>query len=94
MKFIVDSNVGRLARWLRIAGFDTVFIGIETPNEESLAECNKLQNQDRDLVASVKIIQNRGLEVQRRFSWLIRVGIMKCWTLTRMASVSGHTGPG
>jgi uncharacterized protein with PIN domain len=26
MKFIVDSNVGRLARWLRIAGFDTVFI--------------------------------------------------------------------
>ena len=25
MKFIVDSNVGRLARWLRIAGFDTVF---------------------------------------------------------------------
>jgi uncharacterized protein with PIN domain len=26
MKFIVDSNVGRLARWLRIAGFDTVFV--------------------------------------------------------------------
>jgi uncharacterized protein with PIN domain len=26
VKFIVDSNVGRLARWLRIAGFDTVFI--------------------------------------------------------------------
>lgn len=26
MKFIVDSNVGRLARWLRIAGFDTIFI--------------------------------------------------------------------
>ncbi len=26
MRFIVDSNVGRLARWLRIAGFDTLFI--------------------------------------------------------------------
>jgi hypothetical protein len=26
MKFIVDSNVGRLARWLRIAGFDTMSI--------------------------------------------------------------------
>ena len=25
MRFIVDSNVGRLARWLRIAGFDTAF---------------------------------------------------------------------
>ena len=26
MRFIVDSNVGRLARWLRMAGFDTLFI--------------------------------------------------------------------
>lgn len=26
MRFIVDANVGRLARWLRIAGFDTMFI--------------------------------------------------------------------
>jgi uncharacterized protein with PIN domain len=26
VRFIVDSNVGRLARWLRIAGFDTVFM--------------------------------------------------------------------
>lgn len=25
MRFIVDSNVGRLATWLRIAGFDTLF---------------------------------------------------------------------
>jgi len=27
------------------AGFDRVFIGIETPNEESLVECNKSQNE-------------------------------------------------
>ncbi|KPK22818.1 MAG: radical SAM protein, partial [Dehalococcoidia bacterium SG8_51_3] len=40
------------------AGFITVFIGIETPNEESLAECAKYQNQHRDLMASVKKIQN------------------------------------
>jgi radical SAM superfamily enzyme YgiQ (UPF0313 family) len=49
------------------AGFSTVFIGIETPNEESLAECNKSQNQNRDLVASVKKMQNHGLEVQGGF---------------------------
>ena len=46
------------------AGFSAVFIGIETPNEESLLECAKLQNRNRDLVASVKKIQNYGLEVQ------------------------------
>jgi radical SAM superfamily enzyme YgiQ (UPF0313 family) len=49
------------------AGFSRVFIGIETPNEASLAECNKNQNTSRDLVASVKTIQNRGIEVMGGF---------------------------
>ncbi|MBC8459670.1 MAG: B12-binding domain-containing radical SAM protein [Deltaproteobacteria bacterium] len=49
------------------AGFSAVFIGIETPNEESLVECNKFTNINRDLVALVKKIQNRGLEVQGGF---------------------------
>lgn len=49
------------------AGFNTVFVGIETPNEESLVECNKLQNRNRDMVASVKRIQNHGMEVQGGF---------------------------
>ncbi len=49
------------------AGFNTVFVGIETPNEESLIECNKSQNQKRDMVASVKKMQNYGLEVQGGF---------------------------
>ncbi len=49
------------------AGFDTVFIGIETPNEESLAECSKKQNMHRDLVQDVKRIQRGGLQVQGGF---------------------------
>ncbi len=49
------------------AGFNRVFIGIETPNEDSLLECHKLQNQNRDLAASVKRIQNYGFEVQGGF---------------------------
>jgi len=49
------------------AGFDQVFVGIETPNEESLAECNKHQNQNRDLIANVRKIQHAGLEVQAGF---------------------------
>ena len=46
------------------AGFDTVFVGIETPNEDSLIECSKTQNKGRDLVESVKRLQRAGLQVQ------------------------------
>ena len=49
------------------AGFDTVFVGIETPDEQSLAECNKKQNRGRNLIESVKCIQRTGLQVQGGF---------------------------
>jgi radical SAM superfamily enzyme YgiQ (UPF0313 family) len=49
------------------AGFDTVFIGIETPNEASLAECGKGQNICRDLIRDVKRIQRFGIQVQGGF---------------------------
>jgi len=49
------------------AGFDSVFIGIETPDTTCLAECNKVQNGNRDLVGSVKRIQRSGLQVQGGF---------------------------
>ena len=49
------------------AGFDNVFVGIESPNEESLIECNKLPNKNRDLLASVKKIHNHGLQVMGGF---------------------------
>ncbi len=49
------------------AGFDAVFVGIETPAEEGLAECNKKQNKNRNLVESVKRIQRTGLQVQGGF---------------------------
>jgi radical SAM superfamily enzyme YgiQ (UPF0313 family) len=49
------------------AGFNQVFIGVESPNEESLVECNKVLNKKRDLIASIKKIQNHGIEVQGGF---------------------------
>ncbi len=49
------------------AGFDTVFIGIETPNEAGLAEAGKCQNQSRNLVEDVKRLQRAGLQVQGGF---------------------------
>lgn len=56
-----------LIRLMVKAGFTKVFIGIETPAEEGLAECNKGQNKNRDLVANVKHLQRSGLAVQGGF---------------------------
>lgn len=49
------------------AGFRMVFVGIETPDEQGLRECNKTQNRGRDLVASVKTLQRAGLNVTGGF---------------------------
>jgi radical SAM superfamily enzyme YgiQ (UPF0313 family) len=57
----------KLMELMTRAGFDTVFIGVETPDTDSLAECNKKQNLHRDLVADVKRIQRAGLQVQGGF---------------------------
>ena len=70
--FLTEASINladdeELMRLMVEAGFQRVFVGIETPNEESLAECHKLPNKNRDLVASVKKIQNHGLEVQGGF---------------------------
>ncbi len=56
-----------LIRMMVDAGFSTVFIGIETPNQESLTECGKNLNTNRDLVEDVKRIQHAGLQVQGGF---------------------------
>ncbi|MEX1276334.1 MAG: B12-binding domain-containing radical SAM protein [Bacteroidota bacterium] len=49
------------------AGFDAVFVGIESPHEGSLAECNKLPNRNRDLIASVRKIHDHRLRVNGGF---------------------------
>lgn len=61
------SDDEELMRMMVQAGFDTVFIGIESPHEESLTECSKVQNKNRDLKSCVKKIQKHGLEVQAGF---------------------------
>ncbi len=70
--FITEASINlsddeELMQLMVKAGFDTVFVGIETPDEDSLIECNKLQNKNRDLISCVKKIQNYGLQVQGGF---------------------------
>jgi len=49
------------------AGFNSIFVGIETPSTESLQECGKSQNLKRNLVTSVKKLQERGFIVSAGF---------------------------
>lgn len=57
----------KLTRAMVEAGFDTVFVGIETPDEASLSESRKTQNLRRDLVADVRKLHRAGLQVQGGF---------------------------
>ena len=56
-----------LVRLMVQAGFKTAFIGIETPHPESLTECGKIQNNQRDMAASVKKLHRQGLIVSGGF---------------------------
>ena len=72
MPFSTEASINladdeELLRLMVEAGFDAVFVGIETPNEDSLTECSKNQNKGRDLLESVKQLQRAGLQVQGGF---------------------------
>jgi radical SAM superfamily enzyme YgiQ (UPF0313 family) len=72
LPFFTEASINladdaELMAQMAAAGFDAVFVGIETPDAAALAECNKRQNQGRDLLADVKRIQRAGLQVQGGF---------------------------
>ncbi len=56
-----------LMRRMRDAGFNMVFVGIETPDKEVLKDMGKSQNVKSDLLEDVKAIQRYGMEVSGGF---------------------------
>lgn len=71
-KFITEASINladdpELVEMMVAAGFHSVFVGIETPDEDSLAECKKTQNKNRNLLESVRFLQNSGLQVMGGF---------------------------
>jgi radical SAM superfamily enzyme YgiQ (UPF0313 family) len=56
-----------LMEMMSAANFYKVFLGIETPNVDSLKECGKMQNVSRNLEEAVKIIQGNGMQVMGGF---------------------------
>src|SRR4051794_9462240 len=70
--YITEASVNlaeddALLQMMEDSGFRRVFLGIETPVEESLKEAQKGQNTRRDLLDSVKKIQSYGMEVMAGF---------------------------
>ncbi|HEX6127035.1 MAG TPA: DUF4070 domain-containing protein [Pyrinomonadaceae bacterium] len=70
--FITEASVNlaeddALLQQMEDAGFRRVFLGIETPVEESLKEAQKGQNTRRDLLDSIHKIQSYGMEVMAGF---------------------------
>ena len=56
-----------LMQLMTAAGFDSIFLGIETPEKDCLLECGKYQNLQIDIVEAVKTIQRHGMEVTGGF---------------------------
>jgi hypothetical protein len=95
MKFIVDSNVGRLARWLRIAGFDTMFINDLDDNRLvriALSEGRVLLTKDTQILkrrvaatGRLKVLLIEGEEVKGQLRQVVKTfnltGEVKPFTL-------------
>lgn len=71
-RFVTEASVNLsdddvLIEMMVKAGFTQVFVGIETPDNLALAECSKSQNLNRDMIGSVKKLQQMGLQVMGGF---------------------------
>jgi radical SAM superfamily enzyme YgiQ (UPF0313 family) len=61
------ADDAELMQLMKDAGFVSVFLGIETPDESGLIASNKLQNTHRSLLESVETIQSYGMQVMGGF---------------------------
>ncbi len=71
-RFFTEASVNmaeddELLVGMKQAGFNEVFIGIESPSEKALQETGKSQNLRTNLQDSIQKIQNRGIEVMAGF---------------------------
>lgn len=56
-----------LMQMMSAANFYRVFLGIESPDPKSLVECSKYQNASRNLVDTVNVIHDNGMQVMGGF---------------------------
>ena len=70
--FITEVSINladddELIEFMSTAGFYSIFVGIETPNVESLAECGKSQNLKRSMADSISKLIKSGFVVSGGF---------------------------
>lgn len=56
MRFIVDEMLGKLARWLRILGYDTLFL---SPTTDSLLVIRALKEQRIILTRDTRLVERK-----------------------------------
>ncbi len=71
-RFFTEASINlaedsHLLKSMKDAGFNEVFIGIESPSEEALLETGKIQNMRLNLYQSVSTIQHHGIGVMAGF---------------------------
>lgn len=71
-RFFTEASINladdeELMAGMRDAGFNEVFVGIETPSPDCLREAGKVQNLKIDLMMAVRRIQAFGIEVMAGF---------------------------
>lgn len=71
-RFLTQASVNlaaddELLRLMSAANFFKVFLGLESPNDNSLEECGKFQNLKNDTAAAVKKIHAHGMQVMSGF---------------------------
>lgn len=62
---MVDDD--ELLALMGTAGFQLIFVGIESPSPEALKECRKKQNQNRDLADAIRRLRAHGMDVMAGF---------------------------
>lgn len=71
-KFYTECSINladdaALMHLMAAAGFNQVFIGIETPENTALQACGKQHNTSRNMLEDIRLIQHAGIEVQGGF---------------------------
>ena len=62
-----------LLRMMSESGFETIFVGIETPDTEGLAECNKNKTKTAICLKTYSVFSGRGCRYKQVLSWVLIV---------------------